>query len=838
VTKRPTHKRLLASLAFAGLLGTAAVAHADDRTEARKHFKTGMDLIAKGSYDRGIAELLKAYEIRPHPNVLFNIGRAYAESGDLEQALAAYKKYLETSPGDTEDVGKIVAQIQSRLDRQRAALAAAQATGPTGPAGPTVPSGTGPTGPEAGATGPTGPEPGATGPTGPALPADKVNIAARTEDVFQETVVTASRAAQSPLDAPNSTSIITEQDIRLSGITKWQELFRRLAGVDVNIMTGGDTEVSIRGFNSRLSNKMLVLVDYRSVYIDLLATTFWETLPIDVEQVERIEVVRGPGSALYGANAFAGVINIITKKPGEGRSGFKAGIGTNGNAFGSVTVSRREGEFAYRASAGYTRESKWSSEVGRGRNDTVLFPGSDRTTGSTNSRFDLQATRRLGKETELSVGGGYASIFRNLQGTGPYNEFDLQGYAADAEAAVTSKNFNVRTFYSRLAGTAGKAHDYIGGNLYTSHPRTYVWDVFAEYVDQFNTGSSIGHDVHIGANYRLKEVDWTYLDRERKENWVGAFLQDTIKLGSRFQIVASGRADYVPLLQQIVPSPRGAAIFKPTDQSALRFSASTAFRTPSFLESYLQLPIQAATASGAQLTSSTGRADDPSFKIAREKVVSLDAGYLNQDFEVVNFEITAYYLQVKDLIGLTTNRIETPNTSGLNGLDPSTGRYTVGLGGWENQCAVYNVYGSEIGTRVFPADGVDIFANYTLNLQNVDIPNGCNVVADQKTSKHKVNAGVQVRTKPGIDGELTFHYASSQKWVEQQVPTDGSVNIVNQLYDQPAYGLVNGRVGYRFLSDRAEASVVGFNLFNNLHREHPLGQRVGQRFMGFLSYKF
>jgi iron complex outermembrane receptor protein len=70
------------------------------------------------------------------------------------------------------------------------------------------------------------------------------------------------------------------------------------------------------------------------------------------------------------------------------------------------------------------------------------------------------------------------------------------------------------------------------------------------------------------------------------------------------------------------------------------------------------------------------------------------------------------------------------------------------------------------------------------------------------------------------------------------VPTDGSVNIVNQLYDQPAYGLVNGRVGYRFLSDRAEASVVGFNLFNNLHREHPLGQRVGQRFMGFLSYKF
>ena len=102
----------------------------------------------------------------------------------------------------------------------------------------------------------------------------------KTEEVFEETVVTASRAAQSPLDAPNSTSIITEQDIRLSGITQIPELLRRLAGVDIMETTGAQTEVSLRGFNQRLSNKVLVLVDGRSVYVDLLGATFW-AVPAD-----------------------------------------------------------------------------------------------------------------------------------------------------------------------------------------------------------------------------------------------------------------------------------------------------------------------------------------------------------------------------------------------------------------------------------------------------------------------------------------------------------------------------------------------------------------------------
>ena len=320
------------ALGALGVLSTSA--RADERTEARSHFKRGMAEIADGKYEPGIEELKKAYDILPHPNVLYNIARAYVDEGDLENAVTYYRKYLESNPKDREEVAQIVAALDARIRKQQAESQQAQ-TGPAAPSGPQggpTPGSGGARGAEAGPSpGPGAAGPGAgTGVAGGGTPVPGVVQAGalKTEEVFEETVVTASKSAQSPLDAPNSTSIITEQDIRLSGITKIAELLRRLAGVDMAEVTGSQSEVSLRGFNQRLSNKVLVLVDGRSVYVDLLGATLWGTLSIGVEDIERIEVVRGPGSALYGADAFNGVINIITKPPGEGGSGFNVGYGT------------------------------------------------------------------------------------------------------------------------------------------------------------------------------------------------------------------------------------------------------------------------------------------------------------------------------------------------------------------------------------------------------------------------------------------------------------------------------------------------------------------------------
>ncbi|MDB4993802.1 MAG: TonB-dependent receptor, partial [Myxococcaceae bacterium] len=125
-TGRKFGSRAIAGLLLAAMLLASGPARADARTEARSHFRKGMESISNGHYEEGIGELQRAYEILPHPNVLFNIARAYAESGDLENAVVFYKKYLEGNPADRADVLQVVQSLDARIRRQQAALQAAR----------------------------------------------------------------------------------------------------------------------------------------------------------------------------------------------------------------------------------------------------------------------------------------------------------------------------------------------------------------------------------------------------------------------------------------------------------------------------------------------------------------------------------------------------------------------------------------------------------------------------------------------------------------------------------------------------------------------------------------
>jgi iron complex outermembrane receptor protein len=850
-TSSPRRLAAAAIAIAASLLASSALA--DARTEARRHFKNGMTLIAKGNYTEGIAELEEADRILPHPNVTFNIARAHAEAANLEQAIAAYREYLASDPADREKVEKIVKELEGTLATQKAWAAAEkaqqqqQANAPKQPAdqpgttgGETPKPGEGEQGPKADQGRMTGDA--GTKSTPGALDkkeTDKIVGEARTEDVYQETVITASRGAQSPLDSPNSTTILTRQDIRLSGITRIPELLRRVAGMDVMQITGGDANVSMRGNNSRLSNKLLVLINGRTVQNDFLGSTFWESLPIDVDQVERIEVVRGPGSALYGANAFTGVVNIITIAPGEGRSGLRVGYGDQNQAYGSLWATVRDGDFAYRASAGYTRYPRWTREVGEGRTD-IISEGTDQNLGAQNVRIDVRAARRFGENNELQIGGGFARADIDMYGIGPFNDYALQLDNIDVTTAFRSENFNARLYYLRATGHASANSAYVGQSLYATDPQQNSLGAEFEFVGHFAAPQLLQHEVHVGVSYRLKSIDWSYLaDELPDENHVAGFLQDSIHIGKYVTAVLSGRVDYVPYIGRVIPSPRGSVIIKPTERQAIRLSGSTAFRTTTFLESYLDLPIQL-TLPGVELISASKRQEDPDFKTNPEQIVTVEASYLNQQSDFFEFEVTGYYNRITDLIELADARPVTLSNKdqGIGGLNPETGRYTVAFGGWANRCDVYNVLGGELGGRVYPVEGLDVFANYAINFAPQDLPEGCSVPADERTSRHKLNAGVQVRTNAGIDGEVTFHYQSEQTWGEQVATLEG---IVYQSFPLPAYTLLNARLGYRFLKDRAEVSATVFNALAGVTGDppqmHPFGNRVGRRFMGFFSFR-
>ncbi len=832
-------------MVIGALLLFATSALADARTEARSYFKKGMRAIAEGRYEEGISDLQRAYEILPHPSVLYNVARAYAESGDLEGAVATYRRYLDGDPSDKEAVGAVIAALERRLERQKAiAAAAAQMPHPLSVGetlGTTTPGTT-----LAGAPPPEEDNPalGASTPA-PAPGSEGVVGEAKPEDVFEESVVTASKGAQSPLDAPNSTSIITEQDIRLSGILKIPELLRRLAGVDIMETTGSQTEVSLRGFNQNASNKILVLIDGRSTFIDLIGSTFWATLPIAVEDIERIEVVRGPGSALYGADAFNGVVNIITKAPGEGKNGFSIAYGDHNLAHGSVYVTGKDAHVAYRVSAGFDNLPRWDSEVGSNRADVVHAPSNypDQQTSQRSVRLNVNATRDLGADVKVGLGAGYVNAKYEFGVYAPLPELVLQSDAIDATAFLASKHIDVRAFYNSLRGHNQFDVENIGQSTFPSIYNLNVVDAEAQYIDE-QRSKWVDNSLHIGLGYRYKQAVWGYVG-SRQENWESAYVQDQLKLGKRWAFIGDFRGDYAPYLNKIVPSLKGSILFHPSEQSTIRGIVATAFRIPTFAEAYLNAPAQLPVP-GASLQSISSDPLSGSVKLQSEQVVTEELGYLNQSSDYFTFDSAAFHNKVSHLIELAPNRSITfgdlatgnPATS----FDYQTGTYPLFLNGFENQCQKYDVYGAEVGVRTYPIEGLDIYANYTLMDVRIDTT-ACtpaqfaNYVPDARTSTHKVNAGVQVRSNVGIDASVDLHVVSAQDWALLVTDVQAQKFEYKSFHLDP-YALLNARLGYRFLDNHAEISGVAFNLLNAKQREYPFGQVVGQRFTAMFSYRF
>lgn len=806
----------------------SAPAMADARTEARAHFRKGMALVLNGQYDEGIDELKIAHDTLPHPDVLYNIARAYVAMGHLESAVSYYEKYIDTNPADKDEAMAVAAALRARVARQRATLEAAEAMARVSPES---------TGDKSGRTKgqtPTLDPSTASSERQRGLPEARVEDrgleGARQQPIYEESVAAASKgSALSPLDAPNSVTIITEQDIRLSGMLRISDLLRRVAGIDIIDATNGYADMSMRGFNQRMSNKLLILVDGRSVQVEFFGNFFESWLPTDVHDIERIEVVRGPGSALYGADAFAGVVNIVLKRPGVGSNSLRVGAGPRGEAYGSLVATGRSGDVDYRVSGGYTRFMRWSRQVQDGRVD-VKIVNSDQELGAENSRFHFQSKRHLGKNLSIELSGGYADAFTDFYAIGIFRGYQQDVRNGYAQAKLQANKVSLRVAYNAArAINNASSFNYIGQTLYGLPVSTDVVDTEFVYADDFKTGP-LGHTVNLGINYKYRHVESVYTDKVT-ENFLGFFAQEALKASKHFVLIASGRLDYLPYTEMWEASPRVSLLVHPSERSTIRGSFATAFRKPTSLEGYLSTGIQS-TSGDVQAFNDSNRVE-----LKPERVLSAEVGYVNQEADWLSLNTAAYYNRVTDLVVLDVAPPVTPTDRIGNPLfDSRTGRYTVALTSFTNQCAEFNVFGGEVGARVFPVTGLDLFANYAYNHVVAVLSPGCDIPDDKRTSAHKVNAGVQVRSEPGIDGEVSVNYVGSQVWSERIVTPSGSFD--HTPFPLDAYVLLNARLGYRFADNHVEVGVMGTNLLNQKHKEHPFTQDVGQRFMGFAFYHF
>jgi iron complex outermembrane recepter protein len=250
------------------------------------------------------------------------------------------------------------------------------------------------------------------------------------ERLMDVSVVSASRKSQTLSDVSSAVFVINQEDIRHSGATTIPDLLRMVPGVQVASIDGHSWAVSIRGFNGNFANKLLVMIDGRSVYTPMFGGVFWDVQDTMFDNIERIEVIRGSGSTMWGANAVNGVINIITKNSQDTKGGLVTGLAGTGE----------------RASV----EARYGAALSDSANYRIYLKHVDRdnTMSSTPGAEDFLRITRGGFRVDSAPADGF-----NLT---------LQG---DAYGGSEGNTFNVPSFSAPYLNTLTRSSDLSGANI-------------------------------------------------------------------------------------------------------------------------------------------------------------------------------------------------------------------------------------------------------------------------------------------------------------------------------------------------------------------------------------
>ena len=435
-------------------------------------------------------------------------------------------------------------------------------------------------------------------------------------------VVTASRNEVRLLDAPVSTSVITASTLETTPAQNYGDLLRATPGVNVIQLSARDIQVASRSPGNTLINTQLVLVDGRSAYLDFFGLVLWDLVPTSFDDVEQIEVVRGPASAVWGANAMTGAVNIITKPPRESvgttvtltggyidrNDGSGSGLGA-GSLFGAnATVTRAPSDrLSYRISGGYFMSDAFARPSGqipvvddpRQPGQTVggsFYPldsadaGFGRgfaNRGTSQPKFDVRVDQELSDAT-ISYSGGVAGTEGLVHsGIGP---FDLQTgtYLGYGKVSYTRGALRMQFFTNFLDG---KAPNLLLPNPATGMPlelnfKTQTYD--GEIGHSLLLGNR--HRLSYGGNLRQNNFDITLAPLSENRTEIGGYVQDEI-FWDRFRLVLGGRVDKFGNLPDPKFSPRIAFIVKPAEDHSVTLSFNQAYRAPSVINNFLQTSI-------------------------------------------------------------------------------------------------------------------------------------------------------------------------------------------------------------------------------------------------------
>ena len=628
----------------------------------------------------------------------------------------------------------------------------------------------------------------------------------------EETVSIAVLHEQSISKAPSNVYVLTEEDIRRSGAIDIPTLLRRIPGVEVMQTTGADFNVSVRGNNQLLANKLLVQVNGRSIGVDAQALVSWKLIPVTLPEIKRIEVLKGPAGATHGFNAFDGVINIITKSPDEMKgSTIQVGGGEFDTISSSAIYGDRHGNFSYRLSAGYDQTNDWDD-----RDKTALQA----------YKFNVQTEYRLPAQAKLRLAGGVVDADEFNSPTTPVGIDPGDHFLPFVLMEYADPNVLLRTYWNRtdtktdtlssptLASISQNSDE---DGKTTNDALNDTYDVLGQHMLEFGTASRLTY----GGNYRHNRTSSNYLASTTHEDRLGLYVQGEWTGLETLTAVAGFRFDMDTFINPTY-SPRGSLVFEPVPNHTFRAAVSVGYRPPTVYENNVKVitRVNLPPPFGPVITQNRGSTNlDP------EKLVSYEVGYQGWFLKHrLRLRVDLFYNHLKDLIQFN-------NVSAGGSTSPMNG----GSG---------EIYGGEAGVEILFTPWLSGFANYSYQ----DFDQKFIGESRRTGAQSKVSAGMRIDLENGLNGEALFHYVGPTTY-----PISPAFSSLAPITGEPApnprvgsYTLLNLRGAYRFWEERApdghsrqaEVAISVFNALNDRHKEHPLGETIKSRVMGWLTLKY
>lgn len=621
-------------------------------------------------------------------------------------------------------------------------------------------------------------------------------------DIDALLVTSVSKRAQKLTDTSAAVYVITQEDIRRSGSISIPEALRLAPGVQVARLASNRWAISARGFNSPLSNKLLVLIDGRAIYTPVYSGTYWDDQSTLIEDIDRIEVIRGPGASLYGANAVNGVINIITKSADETQGNL---ISLTGSLRAGLVEGRHGGKLGedafYRAYATYqdmgkTRNPNNSSnfdnwdrartgfrvDTKRIENNSYTLQG-DFYTGNqnaqTNQALPIAPFQRTTRTTNDSFGGNVIGRWTHYLEQG--NQLMLQAYIDHYSRIEDNITQHVTTTDMQAQHTVA-----------LDDRNNLIWGGGVRY-----------YNVLIGNTYSIA------VNQEQNNHYIlNTFVQDEYAImPEKLYLTVGTKLEYYDLNGfQVEPSAR--LSWHPTNNQTVWSAVSRAVRTPSIYEE--DVNIVALTNAGAPPTELRLLGNE---RQKSEELIAYELGHRIQPLRNLSFDTALFYNHYNNL-----QTISQPGATfaGLNGNNIQPYYYS--------NLGRANTYGSEIAANWNVTPAWRLAGSYTYTRLDLDTPGNVAVTlesSERLTPRHQVAL------------QSYYSFTNTVQW-------DNMLYYVGAL-NAPAnpYLRYDTRISWVAMPG-LELSVIGRNLLDNTHVEFPTTPQaeISRTIIGQLLWKF